>query len=153
FDGEVGLAYASFGIMADKSLAARARKYALGYQRWRSTSPYPRLVKEVFDLQDTNGTPELARFVPDPGRLETCDWPAYLASTRRRLQEHMSATTAGTLLTASVDQDGPPVMLSPHAFPIETNDGGSFAMALAKRLGKRDKLGLGAGYALIVFDI
>jgi signal transduction histidine kinase len=89
FDRELARIYLNFqmdaAVLQDKS----ERKFSQRYDRWLTTAPHPRLVKDVLLVEtDETGQPRLSRFEQTTGQFEPYDWPPQLAGWRERFARH-----------------------------------------------------------------
>ena len=92
FDAELSRVYLHFQSNSSTSFEQIETHYAERIAAWRSNSPHPRLVSEVYWLDCTRGPDyQLARFDSATRRFRKTEWPVEFAAWRDRLQ----ATGAG----------------------------------------------------------
>ncbi|MCI0665103.1 MAG: hypothetical protein L0220_28905, partial [Acidobacteria bacterium] len=83
-------------ITSDKEFAAR-------YRRWLDTSPHPRLVSEIYQMQiDESEKYQLARFKPEEGVFEPYEWPEKLRNLREKMERERAARESAHMLVQSV---------------------------------------------------
>jgi signal transduction histidine kinase len=105
FNREIARAYLSFqmdaGTLRDKNWS----RYAAHYERWRSTAPYPGMVKGVY-LVEVNqiGRVLLSRYNSDRRSFETISWSYDMLPLRRRFEQtYRQIFEHGDTLRVAVD--------------------------------------------------
>jgi two-component system phosphate regulon sensor histidine kinase PhoR len=82
FDREITRVYSTFQPSGDDGQPLRDG-YAASYAQWQRTSPYPKLVSDLFLIDGTAPEPaRLERFNPSSLRFETAEWPPELNMLR-----------------------------------------------------------------------
>lgn len=90
FDRELARAYLGLQMNAVTLRDKTWEAYADRYDRWKATTPYPRLVRDVFlvELYEGRGL-QLALFDPHERTFKPANWPNNLTDVRRRF-EHVA---------------------------------------------------------------
>ena len=91
FDKELTLAYMLFQLepVFDRALPGENLALRVGerYDRWQSTSRFPRLIKDYYIAsREHDGTPRLRRFNPSTRAVEAAAWPADLDRLRMQIE-------------------------------------------------------------------
>jgi signal transduction histidine kinase len=72
--------------------------FAARYRRWLDTASYPRLISEIYQIENKEGEKyQLVRFNPATGSFEPCEWPEKLRNTREKLVEEKAARKSAHL--------------------------------------------------------
>jgi signal transduction histidine kinase len=107
FDGELTALYlffqqipTPFSQQADQTFAQASTQdnFAVRYRRWRESSAHPNLVKEIYQTELGENDGKLARFNPETGVFETCEWPDNLLKLRKSLEERRAARESARLI-------------------------------------------------------
>ncbi|MEP7273479.1 MAG: histidine kinase dimerization/phospho-acceptor domain-containing protein, partial [Acidobacteriota bacterium] len=92
FDDEITRAYAFFSLSPERARAEGPATYAARYDRWITTAPYPKLIKDAYvALPDERGQLQLAQLRGDGGQYSAAQWPQSLAPLRTQLQQWIVA--------------------------------------------------------------
>jgi two-component system, OmpR family, sensor histidine kinase SenX3 len=86
FDGELSRIFLHFQSAPAGPIDRIETYFNERMTAWRSSSPYPRLVSEVYWLDCTRPDCQLARFDSAARHLTTSDWPPEFVAWRHRLQ-------------------------------------------------------------------
>jgi signal transduction histidine kinase len=74
------------------------REFAARYHRWLDTASYPRLVSDIYQIENSGDEKyQLTRFNPATSRFEPCQWPEKLRNTREKLMEENAARKSAHL--------------------------------------------------------
>jgi two-component system, OmpR family, sensor histidine kinase SenX3 len=87
FDRELTRAYATFQVdpSADASLPSRL---STQYDRWSTTTQHPRMIRNIFIVQQAEGQTTLQRFSPTTRFVEPAEWPKEFDALRAGLAKH-----------------------------------------------------------------
>jgi signal transduction histidine kinase len=116
FDREIARVFISFETNPSSAPDQDTVRLARQYTEWLSTSPYPRLIRDLFVARGQEGHEfELQRFDPASSRLEPVAWPVELDSVRQRMQtqERRWPTWAGGPPRGSLIVPEVPALLVP----------------------------------------
>jgi signal transduction histidine kinase len=85
FDRELTRTYIAFRLEPEASAKDPAAAIAAAYDRWRSSSPAPAMLRGLYVIDGaTFESGALRRFNPDRRTLDAAEWPADLAASLKR---------------------------------------------------------------------
>jgi hypothetical protein len=87
FDRELGRVY--FNLQLDANVWRRrdGETYAARYAQWRANAPHPQLVGDVYVVDGSGTSEQLARFDPGTRKFIDATWPAEFAALRGRFAQ------------------------------------------------------------------
>jgi len=132
FDRELGRVY--FNLQLDANVWRRrdGETYAARYAQWRANAPHPQLVGDVYVVDGSGTSEQLARFDPETRTFIEAAWPAEFAALRGRFAQarELPSSPAQTELFApqpNVEREIPaviiPVLDTEAAPAIRTDEG------------------------------
>jgi len=87
FDRQLGRVY--FNLQLDANVWRRrdGETYAARYGQWRANAPHPRLVGDIYVVDGSGASEQLARFDPGTRKFIDAAWPVEFAVLRRRFAQ------------------------------------------------------------------
>ncbi len=118
FNREITRVFLSFQMDSEMLHDKDAGEFAARFEKWNTSSPYPRLVGDLYVLeQDEQNQLRLSRFNPADKKFAVAEWPNELAALRTRLERNFQQNNneSESLTEISLEPVAPdvPALISP----------------------------------------
>lgn len=119
FNREITRVFLTFQMDSEMLRDKDAGEFAARVEKWNTSSPYPRLVGDLYVLeQDERKQLRLSRFNPAEKKFAVAEWPTEFASLRPRLESNFRAQISNeseSLTEISLEPVAPdvPALISP----------------------------------------
>jgi hypothetical protein len=82
FDSEISRLYLTLQNQSGSVLANEPEAFARSYDAWRERARFPQMVRALYAVDASTGSPQIHEFRPDHRAFVEVSWPAELASIR-----------------------------------------------------------------------